>query len=73
MTEITDECCDCATPAYPCMGESCPNRHVKHYICDDCKEEVDTLYEYDNSKQLCSECLIKRFEIVKEVKKYAKL
>lgn len=31
-----NECRDCATPAYPCMGDSCRFRHVKHYYCDEC-------------------------------------
>lgn len=65
MIKVTNECCDCAVPAYPCLGEDCPNRHVKHYICDECKDEVDELYKVDGL-QLCEECLLDRFERVDE-------
>ena len=42
MITYEDECCGCATPAYPCMGDACPNRNVPHLYCDRCKEEADT-------------------------------
>ena len=61
-----DECCDCATESYPCIGSSCPNRSVPHYDCDDCKNEFepDELYDY-NGEILCAECLLDRFETIK--------
>ena len=44
-----------------CLGDSCPNRNVKVYLCDDCEREVsigyEDLYEYDG-KQLCLTCLL---------------
>ena len=58
-----DECCGCAVPGYPCMGDACPNRNVPHLECDECHEEVDDLYETKNG-QLCEECVLKMFEKV---------
>ena len=62
MIIFEDECCNCATESYPCMGDSCPNKRVPHYICDKCDEE-DTLYEFEG-RQLCSNCLLNELEIV---------
>ena len=42
-----NDCCGCAVPAYPCLGESCPLQHQKHYYCDNCHEEADKLYRFD--------------------------
>lgn len=58
MVEIKNECCDCAAPGYPCQGDSCPYRHVKHYYCDNCGDEVDELYVVDG-EELCRDCLKK--------------
>jgi hypothetical protein len=63
MIKYENECCGCATPNYPCIGESCPNRRVPHRYCDECGEE-DTLYEYDG-EELCIECIKERLEEVK--------
>ena len=58
-----NDCCDCATDGYPCIGKSCPLINVPHYYCDDCGDETD-LYWYED-EQLCKYCIIKRLEIVK--------
>lgn len=58
-----NDCCDCAVPAYPCLGYSCPLRHAKHYYCDDCGDEVDTLYRFEG-EELCGDCVVKRLEVV---------
>ena len=67
MIEIRNECCNCATSTYPCMGNSCPLRNTKVYICDDCKDEVDelfdSLYEFDG-QELCIDCIRKRLTAV---------
>lgn len=63
MIRIEDDCCGCDVPAYPCIGDSCPLRHQKHFYCDECGEESDTLYRFE-SKELCGECILKRLEIV---------
>ena len=55
MIQYEDECCDCATPGYPCLGASCPNRNVPHYYCDDCGDEAD-IYEFEGD-QLCINCI----------------
>lgn len=61
-----DECCGCAVPAYPCMGSACPNRNVPHYFCDKCKEEFEpeALYVTEDDEEICSECLLNRYETV---------
>lgn len=60
-----DECCDCATESYPCLGSSCSNRAVPHYDCDSCGEELnsDELYDYEG-EMLCSKCLLDRFTTI---------
>ena len=62
MVKIENHCCDCAVPGYPCRGSSCPNRNVKVYFCDRCREEIDPdeVYEVDG-EDLCEECLKKMF------------
>lgn len=64
MIKYENECCGCAVPAYPCMGSDCPNRNVPHFYCDECKNDVETLYHYDG-KELCLECIEKMLEKVK--------
>lgn len=50
-----DRCCDCATPAYPCRGRRCSNRHVLVHVCDACGKEIDEVFEGDG-KELCEYC-----------------
>lgn len=65
MREVTDECVGCTTDGLPCMGDSCPNRHVTRLYCDKCDEEVDTLYYGSASgKELCAECALAELEKV---------
>lgn len=65
MRIVKDECLGCATPAYPCLGSSCPNRNVTHYYCDRCKDEFspEALYQYDG-EEVCGECILKDFKII---------
>ena len=58
-----NECCDCAVPAYPCLGSACPNRNVPHLYCDECGEEVENLYYFDG-RELCIDCIEKLLEKV---------
>lgn len=56
MIKYVNECRECATDSYPCLGSLCENRHVKHLICDKCRKDVDVLYvPYD--EELCLDCL----------------
>lgn len=64
MIMYKNDCCDCATAGYPCIGKSCPNQNVPHYYCDSCKEEVDLLYRYFDGKQLCENCILSNFQEV---------
>lgn len=65
MVRIENQCCDCAVPGYPCMGSSCPRRHVRIYECDDCGAELEQgeLYEYDG-EELCIDCIKERLSVV---------
>ena len=63
MVKIVNECCDCATAAYPCLGESCEKRHSKHLFCNRCGEEVDKLFVV-HGEQVCLECLPEMFETI---------
>lgn len=56
MIQYEDECVGCP-PSIGCLGSACSNRNVPHYYCDECKSEVDDLYEYDGG-QFCLECLL---------------
>ena len=61
MRKIENECCDCAVPAYPCLGSLCPKRNVVHIYCDDCGEETE-LYDYDGA-ELCKDCIFERLDL----------
>lgn len=65
MIVYENECCSCAVPAYPCMGDACPNRNVPHLYCNKCKEDVEDLYKTEDG-ELCAECVLGMFEKVEE-------
>lgn len=56
VIRIENDCCGCAVPAYPCLGNYCPLRHTEHYYCDCCGNETDKLYKF-KGKEICGECL----------------
>lgn len=58
MYTETNECCDCAAPGYPCMGDICPNRHVRHYYCDKCHADIDDEMYQILGEDLCRTCAI---------------
>ena len=60
MVKYENECVSCP-PEMGCLGESCPNRNVKRLYCDECKEEVETLYIIDG-QELCQDCLLENIE-----------
>ncbi len=66
MVGFINNCCNCATPSYPCQQELCPNRHVKIYICDKCKSTVDfgELFYFDGD-ELCIDCIQSKLELVR--------
>ena len=45
MIKYENQCCGCAVPGYPCIGNSCPYVNVPVCYCDVC--DNDTLAEYD--------------------------
>ena len=57
MTKIENDCCDCAAPAYPCMGSACSLRHSPHFYCDKCHDDVDELYILENG-EYCENCIL---------------
>lgn len=59
MIVIENECVDCELP---CIGTSCKYFNVTRYYCDECEYE-DLLYEFDG-QQLCTECILKRLDVV---------
>ena len=61
MITYENECCGCAVPGYPCMGDICTNINVKHLYCDKCKADCEELYDYDG-EELCQECLLNTIE-----------
>jgi hypothetical protein len=63
MIITRNECCNCATSTFPCIGKRCPLQNQKVYICDDCKDEVDELYEFEG-EELCIDCIKKRLKVV---------
>lgn len=62
MIVYNDECVGCPAEI-GCIGDSCPQRTVPHFYCDECGDEVDELRELDG-EQLCRECLLVRFPLV---------
>lgn len=64
MIRVENDCCDCAVPAYPCLGDSCPLRHQKHYYCDSCGDEFPKLYYGISGKELCADCALGELEVV---------
>lgn len=62
MKTFENQCCDCATPSYPCRGSGCPNRNVPVYLCDLCREQA-TLYHFDG-QELCIACVEDQLELV---------
>ena len=63
MYEV-NECCDCATESYPCIGDACSLRHAIYYRCDRCG--CDGLTEDDihkvDGEDLCDACYDEEFE-----------
>lgn len=57
MRRFKNECCGCAAPGYPCLGNGCPRINVEHFYCDKCLTETK-LYEYEG-EELCAECILK--------------
>lgn len=62
MIRYENDCCDCAVPGYPCLGNSCELRHFPHYYCDSCGDETE-LYDFEG-KELCANCVLSKFEVV---------
>lgn len=59
MRYEVNDCCDCATESYPCLGSACKLRHVPKYVCDWCG--ADELDEEDikvvDGEDVCLACV----------------
>lgn len=64
MVRYENECCDCASPGYPCLGSTCPNLRVTRFYCDHCKKEVEKLWYY-NGLEMCQDCILSDLTEVK--------
>ena len=62
MRKIESHCVGCP-PEIGCLQNACPYVNVVHYYCNQCGTE-GKLYHYDDL-ELCEECLLKQFEVVK--------
>ena len=60
MIKIENDCCGCAVPGYPCLGDACPRRNTKVYYCDECGEEIDEAYGYED-EHFCKHCWLAKF------------
>ena len=64
MQYEVNECCGCAAPGYPCIGDSCGLRHAPRFRCDWCG--VDDLTESEindyEGEDLCDTCYDKVME-----------
>ena len=53
MIKIENWCVGCRDIGLPCIGQSCPNRHVEVHYCDKCGEELDWRnYRYNGEEEL---------------------
>lgn len=66
MIEYSNECVGCP-PEMGCLGDSCPNRNVPHYVCDKCGIEYEPTELYDvYGEHLCEDCMKLQFPKLKE-------
>ena len=65
MIIYKSECEACPKADGGCVDLYCSYRKVKHYICDNCEEEVEAgeLYRLDD-QELCIECVKETLEKV---------
>lgn len=59
MRKLEDECVGCKDLGLHCFGDSCPNKDVPHFYCDECGDET-TLYDTEYG-ELCADCLLEKF------------
>ena len=62
MIKTENECVGCPD-GLPCLYELCPYWAVTRLCCDQCDDEVETLYWWGN-EQLCLNCIEKQLERV---------
>lgn len=58
MKYEVNECCDCATDTYPCIGDECPQLHKTYYRCDECGTDELTEGEihHVDDMDFCERC-----------------
>lgn len=60
LVTYENECVGCP-PELWCLGSACPYRNVPYFYCDECEEDVEELFKWDD-KQLCIDCIKKKLE-----------
>ena len=60
MLKYEDECVGCP-PELGCLGDSCRYKNVPRLYCDECENETDELYLYED-KELCADCLLTEYK-----------
>ena len=53
----------CVSCGFPCRYEACRYYNVKVLECDNCGDEVDKLYRF-NDGEYCEQCVLERLEVV---------
>ena len=62
MIRYESDCAACDALDIKPSCDGCSNKNIPHYFCDECKEEVEELYEdTDETKQLCADCILKKY------------
>lgn len=60
MKYEVNECCGCASPGYPCLGDRCNRRHTIKYVCDICGtddlDEDDIETDLLTNEDVCRWC-----------------
>lgn len=59
MMKIENHCVGCDIPCVDCGRKA-----VEVYYCDECGDELDEVYEDENEKHFCVDCLLKKFKKV---------
>ena len=57
---MTIEVNDCVCCGLPCLGDSCPNRHASHKICDKCGTDLGDHFVV-GGEEFCQKCFDRTF------------
>lgn len=60
MIKFENECVGCPAEM-GCLGDNCPNLNVVHLYCDNCGNDVESLFDI-GGEQVCDKCLHEIFQ-----------